>query len=215
MRYKFFLLVFSLLLTGSLSFAQQFQASFSNTGNLVSFKIRPTADINTGFSSIEFYVRYPVGSPAFTFGDVVENTTNFPGMGDFTIINEGVVDGYNIAHFAYASPITTSRSYTSGTEYEVFNVKLIGPSTSTVDLQLVQSNDDDPFYVNITNQFGTPIRAPLTTIFYPTTDISGDPYFYQLAGVLLPVKWLSFYAERKNDNALLNWKVTSEGKNAY
>ena len=204
-----------LILFSQLTIAQgRFQASFSNSGNVLSFKLRPTADVTTAFSTIEFFVRYPDTSPEFTYGPIIENTTNFPGMGNFTVISEADVDGYRVDHFVYTAPepITTSATYTGGTEYEVFSVKLIGAPTETVDLQLVHSPvDEDPFYLAITSGTGTELRtATESNFFYPTTDISGDPFFYQLADVPLPVKWLSFTAQRENNNGVLNWSVTNE-----
>jgi hypothetical protein len=197
--------------------AQEFQASFSNTGNQISFKIRPTADINTGFSIIEFIVRSPEAAPDYTFGPVVENTTNFPGMTEFIVEDQGVIDGYDVTRFYYTgpAPATTPRAYTSGVEYEVFTVKLIGDPAETIDLQLVQSDDDDPFYFSIWSQGGTSLRAAVTNVFYPTIDISGDPYFYQLSSIPLPVKWLSFSAQRDNANALLHWSVTNENNTSH
>src|SRR5688572_17422422 len=144
MRFKFLLLTAGIFFSSIVSFAQ-FQASFSNSGNTLSFKIRPTVTVTERFALIEFYIRYPETSPTFTYGEIVENSTNFPGIGNFEMESLPAEGGYKIDHFFYTTPqpTTTAATYTSGTEYEVFSVKLIGTPTETVDLQIIQSTDDD------------------------------------------------------------------------
>ena len=61
----------------------RFQGGFDYTGNTISFKLRADITGTATFSTIEYFVRVPNAAPAFTWGTINENLTNFPGMGDF------------------------------------------------------------------------------------------------------------------------------------
>ena len=197
----------------------RFQASFSYTGNTISFKVKPQATTTTTFSVIEFFVRVPSGAPAFNWGSLNENTTNFPGMGQFAIDPSPPADpGFRVTHFFYTAPepITTAASYTGGTEYEVFNVT-IDVDPATLNMQLVHSpGDEDPYYLALTDGLGQDLRPALeTTFFYPTTNTSGDPYFLALATVA-PIALKDFNVSKQgNSNALLTWTTTFEQNASY
>jgi hypothetical protein len=54
---KKILFVLTLVVSANLLFAQgKFSASISNTNNVITFKVRPDQNVNTGFSGIEFFL---------------------------------------------------------------------------------------------------------------------------------------------------------------
>lgn len=195
----------------------RFQAGFDYTGTTISFKIRPDVTGAATFSTIEFYVRVPTGSPAFTWGAITENVTNFPGMGDFFLDpTPPTVPGYQIHHFIYTAPapITTSANYTAGTAYEVFSVTT-SVDPSTLNMQMVHSpGDEDPFYLALTNGVGLDLRpASENNFFFPATNTSGDPYFVNLTLFAAPAFLKEFNVTKQgNTSALLSW-VTSQEQN--
>ena len=193
----------------------RFQGGFDFTGNTISFKLRADIDGTATFSTIEYFVRVPDAAPAFTWGTINENVTNFPGMGDFFLNpTPPTVAGYRIYHFIYTAPapITTSNSYTAGASYEVFNVT-INVDPGTLSMQMVHSPvDEDPFYLAVTNGFGADLRPLVeSNFFFPATNTSGDPFFVNLALATAPAFLKEFNVTKQgNNNALLSWTTTQE-----
>ena len=120
----------------TLASAQFFVATFEKDGMDLVFKITPNTgggDISTGWSDIEFFIRYPDSqSGTFSFGIIVVNTTDFPGV---LIPNngpnaQGSETGYENNWFGTSFAATATRLYEEGTEYEVFRVTLdVDPAT--------------------------------------------------------------------------------------
>jgi hypothetical protein len=199
--------------------AKGFQAGFDYTGSTISFKLKPVVTGTTNFSTIEFYVRVPNAAPAFTWGTINENTTNFPGMGDF-FIETGTSGAFRVYHFIYTAPavITTLANYTAGTNYEVFNVTT-SVDPSTLNMQLLHSPvDEDPFYLAITNGVGADARPQdgsdnlvESAYFFPATNTSGDPFFVNLALLTAPAFFQDFNVNKQGSNsALLIWTTSQE-----
>ncbi len=227
---KIFILIFSFFLLTNICLAQgKFSASISNVSNTIKFTLKPIGgDITAGLSTIEFFVRYPNASPAFTFGTVTANTTNFPGMTATGVTSSGsweieidnpayVLPGFHTAHFIYTgpAPTTTSKLYNNNVPYDVISVKLLG-ATNTVNLQFIHQDSEEKYYLAISDQNGADLRpAAFTNYFYPTTNsIAGPPgttlYFANLNNVPIPVKFNGFTAIKKDNNGLLNWQVENE-----
>ena len=222
---SFIFLVFAL----TTAFAQNsFQASFNYTGNKLSFYLKPNASFSSGFSTIEFFVRYPTSSPAFTYSALTVNTTNFPGMQSSGAVGSGqweiernnpayLLAGFNTDHFIYTSPalVSTVTPYVAGQEYEVFNVTL-SANPATLGLTLIHQDDESSYYLAITGENGNELRpASLGNYFFPSTATSAGPagstfYFIPLAAAPVPVRFANFSANKRNDNALLNWAVENE-----
>jgi hypothetical protein len=218
MKYTFRKILFTTVIAlGSLAvFSQEarFQGAFDYSASTISFKLHAITTGTAQISLVEFFVRVPLAAPAFTWGTLTSNPTNFPGMGSFVVATEPAADAsYRYYHFYYTAPqpITTSASYTSGVSYEIFSV-----TTSVIpgllNMEMLHSpGDEDPFYLGIANQFGSDLR-PLTenTFFYPATDISGDPYFLALSGTV-PTSLKDFNVSKKgNSDALLTWITSQE-----
>lgn len=220
-----YLAIGAILMTGIYmpSYAQ-FTASISNVDNKLVFKLKPTTNTNAEFSTVEFFVRYPAASPAFTYGDIIENTTNFPGIQNFSVepdvTPEATAGGYKVDHFIYTAPstITTSKDYVAGTEYEIFSVDLIGDGK--VNFELVHSESYSPFYLAITDGEGQDIAVTdPAAYFFPATRATGTAparlFAQSLNDVPLPVNFLSFYTVKSGDAAKLTWTVENDLKNAY
>jgi len=216
---KNLLIAFLNLGIGFISFGQ-FQVSMTNVGSQLTFKVKPIVNTNASFKVLEFFVSYPSTTPAFTYGTIVENTTNFPGMTDFTVQAEPEAGGFKYDHFIYTAPapVTTPKDYLAGQEYEVFTVTLIG--AGTVDLAVVHKEDFKPFYLALTNGQDADISTGNpATYFYPVTLVTGTGnntvYSQVLLNVPLPVKFLSFYALKNGDDARLSWTVAEDADNKY
>lgn len=227
----------SLVVTGVAIGQGKFAASLTNTGNLITFKLMPDQTVTTGFSTIEFFVRYPDPSPVFTYGTVTVNTAAFPGMAGNGNIGGGaagsgaweierdnpayVIPGFHVDHFIFTAPAvaTTPAAYTMSTPYDLLSVSLEGTPPNTVDLQFVSDDFESTYYLAITDQNGGDLRpASLANYFFPTTQTTAGPsgstiYYQELVNVPLPVKFLNFTATKNKDAALLTWSVENEDVN--
>ena len=77
---KIFILFVVSLLSVTAGYAQYFQGTFTNSGNTLIFKMKPTANLTTSISYLEFCFRYPTATtPAFSISNLV-NGAQFPGI---------------------------------------------------------------------------------------------------------------------------------------
>jgi hypothetical protein len=208
----------------------QFAAGFTNTGNVLTFKLKPSVTTTTGFSVIEFFVRYPTSSPAFTYGAVTVNTTNFPSMTATGVAGSGsweiehnnpayAIAGYNVDHIFYTAPApsTTVKQYDAGVEYDVISVPLNG-AAATVDMEFVHQDFESNFYLALTSETGSDLR-PLAyaDYFFPLTVSTpgpdGSTIYYSALQAVVPVRFLGFNVTKSNNSALLNWTVENEDAN--
>lgn len=214
----------------SLSFAQgKFSATLANTQSVLTFKLRPDVTTTTGFSTIEFFLRYAANSPEFNYGPVTVNTNNFPGMAGTGTTGSGaweiernnplyMLDGYNVDHFIYTAPAPTSgvRSYIGGTEYDLISITVFGVVSRTVDFQFIHENTESKYYLAITGEQGNDLRpASASNYFYPATSTTAGPsgstfYYLDRLAVPLPSKLSSFTANDKGCEVGLVWKMSQE-----
>ncbi|MES2849683.1 MAG: hypothetical protein V4685_11550, partial [Bacteroidota bacterium] len=237
MKKIFITLMVSVVVAGVAMGQGKFAASLTNTGNLITFKLMPDQTVTTGFSTIEFFVRYPDPSPAFTYGTVTVNTAAFPGMAGNGNVGGGgtgtgaweierdnpayLIPGFHVDHFIFTAPAvaTTPAAYTGATPYDLLSVTLVGTPPNTVDLQFVSDDFESTYYLAITDQNGGDLRpASLSNYFFPATQTTAGPsgstiYFQELLDVPLPVKFLNFTATKNKDAALLTWAVENEDAN--
>lgn len=208
----------------------QFSAGYTTTGNVLTFKIKPSVNTTTGFSVIEFFVRYPTSSPSFNYGAVTVNATDFPSMTGTGTVGSGsweiernnpayVMAGYNVDHIFYTAPApnTVSKTYLMNQVYDVISVPLLG-ATAVVNMEFVHQDIEDKFYLAITSEVGADLReAALTNYFFPTTTIisgpAGSTIYLSALSAVVPVKFLNFTAIKNNNQALLNWSVENEDAN--
>lgn len=237
MKKIFLLLLISVCTTGLVNAQGKFAASLTNTNNVITFQLKPDVTTTTGFSTIEFFLRYPDPSPAFNYGTVTVNTTAFPGMAGNGNVGGGAVGsgaweierdnpayilpGYHVDHFIFTAPAatTTPASYTAGTAYDVLSVPLIG-ATNTVDFQFVSDDFEATYYLAITDETGVIDLRPATpaNYFFPATLSTPGPggstiYYQELIDVPVPVKFLGFDVVKKDKDAILSWSVENEDAN--
>lgn len=190
--------------------SQYFQGSFSNVGNKIIFKMRPTADITSPIGKIEFFFRYNIAStPAFTIGNITPNTTNFPGL-----TFPAPVDGYNDITYNYKQFLSTSfipsKTYTAGTEYEFLSITLDG-SSGVANLELASDWDPLNYYFVVNDNNGNAFDPGTGDQFYGAGFYKVvTANFLPLNSVPLPVKFLGFDVNKKNNSAVLNWSVENE-----
>jgi Secretion system C-terminal sorting domain len=206
-----FLLITVLSLQG---FSQYFQATFTNVGNVITVKVRPTATIpNSKIGNFIFAFRYNVAStPSFTIGNVQENQTNFPGLA-FTIADVYNDGTYNYKQFAFTSTTTNAVTYTGGVEYEAVKFSLIGQD-NTANLELVSNVDDLNYFFSMADGAGSEFSTGTNDQFYgPGFRREGalsNTHILPLNNVPVPVKFLGFDVSKKGNSALLKWSVENE-----
>jgi hypothetical protein len=217
---KIILLTAFSMFVGVVSFGQYFQATFTNIGSVVYFKIKPTSNITTTIGYIEIAFRYDTTiSPSFPIGAIANNTTAFPGL-NMVERQDYDLGNYKYVRFLFTSTIS-SAAYTAGTEYDLFNITLNGPPTEFATLELASDlSTTDPnnyYFYMIAGDAVTPLVDPNGN---PTTDpvlygaghyVSGTGEFVPLTNVPVPVKFTGFSVVKKDDKAILNWAVENEG----
>lgn len=225
------LLILIFFLTANFCHAQYFQATLYTEGNDLVVKIRPNSgggNITTDWSDIEFIIRWADGSPAFTFGTVTMNTTDFPNVPLFQRNlpnNNGQEIGYANAWFGSSFTVTPFRTYTAGTEYEVFRVTL-NVLASTIDFELIHNTTFTPTYLALTSGTGAVDRSnPTGNKFYGTnttictncpSSTAGSNHVGAASVGALPIE-LTFFKARAMDKkkAQLFWQTASEENNDY
>jgi hypothetical protein len=181
---------------------------------------------------MEFFVRKPSADPATTFGAITNNTVDFPGVditkggGGAPFLNGyGTDPGFDIYYFygKSVSATTSAMTYTNGVEYEVFNVEVTG---GVANFEFAGDNSDsEPYYLTLSRKSdpgGQPDYtatsshgSPGNNLFYGPGTSQVGTNSYQKPGILLPVKFLSFYALKSGDAAKLTWTVNDDANNEY
>ncbi len=224
---KIIIILFTLAISFS-GFAQPyFQATMLNTGNKLTFKIRPNGNINSKrFSAMEFFVRYPNSSPAFVFNTPVIDPAftgiNFIVKGPNTYGAETGFTNYVFEWIGGANAVpAVPTNYTNNTEYTVFTVNLIG-AANTTNIELVHNTDQNPTYINISDNNGNSLScldnfgATIGNAFYGpgfntgAAPTGGTNHLLPLANVPIPVKFTGFTAIKKDNNGLIKWQVENE-----
>lgn len=229
MKKSLIISIISLFTLGNAATAQ-FAAGYTNTGNVLTFKLKPSVTTTTGFSVMEFFVIYPTGSPAFSYGPVTVNTADFPGMTGTGVLGSGsweiehnnaayVIPGYNVDHIFYTAPApsTTAKTYNMNQVYDVISVPLNGPS-AVVNMEFVQQSDESSFYLALTSDIGGDLReSSFSNYFFPATATSAGPnsttIYYAALAAVVPVKFSGFNVTKGNNSALINWSVENEDAN--
>ncbi len=192
----------------------RFQGAFDYTGNTISFKLHSIGAGNATIALVEYFVRVPIGAPAFTWGTLTSNITNFPGLGTFIVEAFPAADAsYRYYHFYYTAPqpVTPSASFLDNRSYEILSVSTsVNPALLNMEM-LHSPVDEDPFYLGVADGIGQDIRPTVeTNFFYPNTNTSGDPYTLALT-LALPTFLKDFSVNKQgNTNALLTWTTSQE-----
>ncbi|MEM7103677.1 MAG: T9SS type A sorting domain-containing protein [Bacteroidota bacterium] len=212
------------LVAANFCHAQYFQATISKEGTDLVFKIRPNptgGDVAARWSDIEFFVRWPNGSPAFNFGAITVNTTDFPGI---SIPNngsnvQGAENGFTNNWFGTSFSVTNEMVYTAGVEYEVFRVALDVPA-SAINFELIHNTFFSPTYLALIGGSGNDLTNPVGNVFYGTTAMTctncpsttfGVNHVDSGGSPVLPIELSRFEAYKYNEqDARLDWTTLSE-----
>lgn len=200
-----------------------FQANVNHkpgSGNGLTIRIRPLANITTGFTTMDFNIRVPASQP-FSFLTLFPNLTNFPGMnmiqyGPIQVVSGGVT--YNVYEFlsTVAAPGTGSKTYTAGTSYEVFTITM-NVDPSTLNIELAHENTQNDWFYALAGPTGNDLMAQdaggtvvPASFFYPTTTISGSNFLSSITS-LLPANLGEFNVQKQGDKAAaLDWTTLQE-----
>lgn len=210
-----------------LSQAQFFVATFEKDNNDLVFIITPNpggGDIMTGWSDIEFFVRYPdAQAGTFSFGAITVNSLAFPGV---SIPNNGAdvqgseVGFENIWLGTSFSP-TAQQLYEEGIEYEVFRVA-VSIDPEMVDFELVHNEFFSPTYLALISQTGTDLTNGGLKFYgddAQTCNTCPGPSnndLLPLPSASVPVTLVNFSAQQENiTDARITWQTENEINSAY
>jgi Secretion system C-terminal sorting domain len=197
---------------------------------------------NFKFDNIDMYLRWPTSEPTPVTGTPVVNTVDFPGLTILDKGDNQYGTEAGFINREWASPAinstTTARNYVAGVEYLVFSVPVTGTISSLIEFA---GNNEDvstpaPYYLTLTRTLSgvpgattsdhsshNPVLGGNVTnqLFYASNGTqltssagpAGTTNFFQKIGGILPVKFTSFEATKKENNAILNWAVNNEDIN--
>jgi Secretion system C-terminal sorting domain len=197
---------------------------------------------NFKFDNIDMYLRWPTSEPTPVTGTPVVNTVDFPGLTILDKGDNQYGTEAGFINREWASPAinstTTARNYVAGVEYLVFSVPVTGTISSLIEFA---GNNEDvstpaPYYLTLTRTLsGVPgattsdhsshnpvLGGNITNqLFYAASGLqltssagpAGTSNFFQKISAILPVKFTSFDATKKENNAILNWAVNNEDIN--
>ena len=211
---KFFITILFICVLQFFSYAQYFQGTFTNTGNTLIFKMKPTADLNVSISYLELSFRYSTAStPPFSTTNLV-NGSAFPGLNMQKRI-DFVLGGFTYVRYVHNTSTIAAFNYLASNSagYEIMRINLSGPNSvanfeMTSDL-VAPAND---YVFGVIRGDGSLIDPGAGNQLYgPGFNIQGNLHLLPLNAVAVPVKFLSFTATKKGVDAELNWAVDNEG----
>lgn len=211
---KKILITLALVLAIAAVNAQFFQGSFTNSGNKLTFKIRPTANTNTGISYMEFAFRYNnTTTPAFAVSNIVTNTATFTGLNVQRLLPDFVAGNQTYVRFVHNTGVVNSAGTTTwvgGQEYEVFTCDLTGTS-GVANIEMASNLVTQEFFFGVVDGAGVPIDPGNADQLYgPGFYREGDIHVLPLNAVPIPVRFLGFNAVKRNSDAILTWNVENE-----
>ena len=213
---------------GYASFGQTVKATIKKGGqnNSVIVAMRPSANITAAkITTLYFSIAIPATAIP---RPVAAIKTNFITPISYTLENvSGTEMIGGVAHHVYnflgdgATAAGTERDYTSGVDNNIAEVTFSEGPVDPYEVKIISLPDGGKTsnsYWNIYN-LGSDVTDQ-ASMFYggtPTNSPSGysGTSFTQVADIILPVNFKSFYALKTNDDAKLTWDVSNDDKNAY
>lgn len=202
-------------------FGQIMQASIGAGTNAtrVIIYIKPTTAVNGNISTLQFDVAVPgVTVPLPTLSIV-----GVPTIGSGWIITPTYIeDGYR--HYEILTAAVFTINIGANVETPVMELEFSGGPVTSSNVSLVTLPQGGAMTGNALFLCTGAIFSVEGQLYYPragTTVINEMSYtgslpsFATIAGILLPVKWLSFSAIKQGNNALLNWAVANENANHH
>lgn len=192
--------------------AQHFVGDMTLTeGNTAVFTVKPQGGDITGMISVlEYYLRWEESfGNSFTFSNIVNNTTDFPGMNIVTVNNDVTDAGNNNQHFAFVGLTSSSKTYVQDSTYEVFRVTIGG--TIPAAFHLVANNQTGvPYYFTVQGDGGADYTPYGTSPFVNPTDSAGAFYYKTYMYSILSVDLISFKGTAVDCSAQLRWVTGGE-----
>ena len=229
---KISLIISALLLgIGSYSIAQTVQGSIApvpGEANSVYIVMRPSANMTGQLTDFQFALAFPqsVASnrPTATFTSLITNLTLSVSSFLQTVESIGP-SGSTAPSYVYTfSPLgsnVTSTTYLANMSYNICKVSFSAAGVVPATIKMVQLPNggitlQSNFYVAFNNNAdATNPTAP----FFGTGAVNDGAgyggYSFVPMSVVLPTKFLSFYANKTDDNAKLTWTVDNEEDNSY
>lgn len=196
--------------------AALFRATITQTSsNSLMASFRPNMTFSGQFSNLQFTFQIPsTVTPQPTVSIKSNPLSAFVPTGSYTVDTkvEGSYITYAYNVIVAGAPVF---SFVAGTDYNALEVSFSTNSGSTTPIRMAHlanggSTAQQAFYVEINGNDNT----DYTTTFTGAGAVNGGSYnsysYVEVANFVLPVKFTSFTANKKDDNALLNWTVTNE-----
>jgi len=216
------------LSTISIINAQNFKASLGSSlvdeiGKL-EINLTPDADITSGFSTFEFFIRLNTTDAAKVESmTVTPNTTDFPNFTSLAFVGtdtQGAEAGFVHYHFSanIGGTAEIETTYIGGTSYlgaEVTIVPVAGEEAGQVDAELVHNINFTPSYISLfgggTDRFDY-AGADASSVFDDVDiETDGNTFIAKQENVALPIKLKSFTAVPfENRDANLDWITATE-----
>ena len=222
------LLLLLLICTGYASFGQTVKATIKKGGqnNSVIVAMRPSANIVAAkITTMYFSIAIPAAANP---RPVAAIKTNFITPISYTLENVAGTEMIGgVAHHVYnflgdgATAAGTERDYSMGVDNNIAEITFSEGPVDPYEVKIVSLPDGGKTLNSYWNIFN--LGADITdqvAMFYggtPTNSPSGysGTSFTQVADIILPVNFRSFYALKSGDDAKLTWDVSSDEKNNY
>ncbi len=206
------------------SYAQttmQASLGIGSTSRSVKIYIKTSAPIGAPFtiSTLQFDIAIPDAFLPRPVPTITPNTTNFPGV-TWGITN-GSEGGYY--HYMLTTAISPTYSKLDGTETEVMEVSFTG--SGATNFSLVTLPDGGNLFDALFLCTSLNVNSDGSNLYYTRPGITvSNGFSYRPSGglgtttsfatisapIVLPVKFTSFSATKKDNDALLNWTVENE-----
>ncbi len=205
-----------------------------STANSIKIYIRPDISLpNINISTLQFNIGVSSSVTPVATATVRSTTSSFLTPANWIISRGAVPEGgfYNYSIYTAISPIPIVTI--SNTEMEVMEVAFSGGSVVPQNVALVclpdggsSTNGAALFYCT-----STLLNSNGSSLYYARTAgvVVNNQFSYSqdgsssgtgtstatISGIVLPTKFLSFIANKNDDNAKLTWTVDNEEDNAY
>ena len=215
-------LVFSFLLLHYISVSQvQGTIKLGSRLNSVYIAFTPVTSMTASkFSTFQF----AVGIPDSIAGTITASVTSLDPLMTYAPMQKSIEtqNGVNYTVFSFSGDGAQSgpgANYNASTEYNYAEVFFTAGSVSIQDVRIMQvpnggTNTNVNFYVADKGTDVTDVAAQFYSINPLNVQNDGLGYggssFAEVGPVVLPVKFLSFTATKKDNTAILNWQVENE-----
>jgi Secretion system C-terminal sorting domain len=218
MKQKIFLYIILFNFLSLLSFGQEYlSGTISVSGNSVMVKLKSNTNFNGAVGNLQFTLQIPqAGNPTRPTMSLKSNPFSVyllpstPGSG-FPILS--VVDNYWTYTWGVTATGAIATNFVSGVEINCMEFQFAG-GTGITSARLAQianggGTSQENFYAEFSGD-----KTNYTSPFYGLGAVNSGDYgtysYVQASNLVLPVKFTSFSATKKDNDALLSWVVENE-----